>query len=113
MGQPTSSCDLCGMSFARSDNLQRHMRTCNGRGVSTAVAAATTIPVPATTVRPRPTGKLLTRRSLEGDVEQFTVNMKEAKNLSTLKKVIAVFKPAIVKSQQARRAYKFQVAVSS
>ena len=38
------------------------MRTCTGRGVATDVADATTtsaVPAPATTVRPRSTGKLL------------------------------------------------------
>ena len=44
-----------------------------------------------------------------GAVQQFTVNMKEAKRLSTLKKSIDVFKPEMV---QFHRAYKFQVAVS-
>ena len=97
------------------------MRNCTARGVATAVAAATTtsaIPATATnTTAVRPIGKLLftlqqTRRALGGAVEQFTVNMKEAKRLSTLKKAIDVFKPAMVKFQQDHRAYKFQVAVS-
>ena len=57
------------------------------------------------------TGKLLTRRSLEGAVEQFTVNMKEAKQHSTLKKAIAVSKPAMVKFQH-EHVTKFQIAVS-
>ena len=38
--------------------------------------------------------------------------MNEAKRLSTLKKAIDVFKPAMVTFQQEHRAYKFQVAVS-
>ena len=38
--------------------------------------------------------------------------MKEAKRLSTLKKDIDVFKPAMVKFHQEHRAYKLQVAVS-
>ena len=46
-----------------------------------------------------------------GAVEQFTVNMKEAKRLSTLQKIIDVSKPAMVKFQQEHRAYKFQVFV--
>ena len=41
-----------------------------------------------------------TRKSLGGAVEQLTVNMKEANNLSALKKVIAVCTSAIGKSQQ-------------
>ena len=89
--QPKSSYDQCGKSFARSDNLHRHMRTCTGRGVTTAVAAVTTtVPTPATTARPRPTGKVL-----------FTL---QQKRLSTLRK-------AMVNFQQVHRTYKFQVAV--
>ena len=53
-----------------------------------------------------------TRRVWGGPVEQFTVNMKEAKRLSTLKKTINAFKPAMAKFQQEHRAYKFQVAAS-
>ena len=95
------------MSFARSDDLERHMRNCNDRGV----AAATTVPAPATTTTTttttttaKPRSRLQftlqqTRRALGGAVEQFTVNMKEAKRLSTLKKAIDVFKPAMVKFQ--------------
>ena len=91
--------------ISRSDNLQRHMRTC-----ASSFFFFTNVPAPATTVRSRPTGKLLftlqqIRRALAGAVEQFTVNMKEATRLSTLKK-------AMVKFQQDHRAYKFQVTVS-
>ena len=43
---------------------------------------------------------------------QFTVNMKEAKNLSALKKAITACTSAIAKFQQEHRAYKFQIAVS-
>ena len=111
--QPPSRCDQCGKSFSRADNLQRHMRNSTGRGVATAVAAATTVPAPAAVPRSRLQFTLQhTRRGLRGDVEQFTVNMKEAKRLSTLKKLIAVFKPAMVKFQQEHLAYKFQVVVS-
>ena len=45
-------------------------------------------------------------------MQQFTVNMKEAQSLSTLEKVIAVFKPVIMYFQQKNNSYKFQVAVS-
>ena len=50
----TSSYGQCGKSFTRADNLQRHMCTCTGCGVATTVAAATTVPAPATTVRHSP-----------------------------------------------------------
>ena len=53
-----------------------------------------------------------TRKSLGGAVEQFTVNMKKANHLSTLKKAIAVFTPVMRKLHQEHRAYKFQIAVS-
>ena len=118
--QPTSICDQCGKLFARSDNLQRHMRNYTGLGVATAVADATNtsaVPAPATsTIAVRPTGKLLftlqqTRRALRGAVKQITVNMKEAKRLSTLKKASDAFKPAMVKFQQEHRAYKFLSAL--
>ena len=53
-----------------------------------------------------------TRKSLGGAVEQFTVNMKEAIDLSTLKKAVAVFTPVMTKFHQEHRAYKFQIVVS-
>ena len=48
----------------------------------------------------------------EGNVQQFTVNMKEAKCLSTLKNALAVFKPVMMDFQQKHSAYNFQIAVS-
>ena len=52
------------------------------------------------------------REAYEGTVQQFTVNMKEAKSLSTLEKAITVFKPIMMDFQQKHNAYKFQIAVS-
>ena len=76
--QPPSSCDLCGRSFSRDDNLQNHMRNCTGHSV--AVAAAITVPAPA--VEPRLKFKWQkTGEALEGNVKQLTVNMKEVKRL--------------------------------
>ena len=86
------------------------MRNCTGRGFAT--TAATTVPALAAEPRSILQFKLQkTREALEGNVQQFTVDMKEAKSLSTLKKAIAVFKPAMVVIQQEHRAYKFQIAV--
>ena len=53
-----------------------------------------------------------TREALEGNVQQFTINMKEAKSLSTLEKAIAVFNPVLMDFQQKHSACKFQIAVS-
>ena len=89
------------------------MRNCTGRGGVTTVAAATTVPSPAVEPRSRLQFKLQkTCEALEDNVQQFTINMKEAKSLSTLKKAIAVFKPVMTDFQQKHNAYKFQVAVS-
>ena len=115
MNQPPSSCDQRGRSFSRADNLQKHMRNCTGRGV--AVAAATTVPAAkkrCTGVAPeRLQFKLQnTREALKGNVQQFTVNIKEAKSLSTLETAVAVFKPVMMDFQQKHSAYKFQIAVS-
>ena len=89
------------------------MRKCTGRGVATTVAAAATVPAPGVESRSRLQFKLQkSREALEGNVQQFTVNMKEGKNLSTLKKTIAVFKPVMTDFQQKHSAYKFQVVVS-
>ena len=41
------------------------------------------------------------------------MNMKELKNLSSLKKAIAVCTSVMAKFQQEHRAYKFQIAVSA
>ena len=85
--QPPSSRDQCGRSFSRAENLRKHMRNCTGRGVATSLPAATTVPAPAVEPRSRLQFKLQKiREALEGNVQQFTVNMKEAKSLSTLKK---------------------------
>ena len=46
----TSSCIQYGKSFSRSDNLERHKRTCTGHRTTSAAA-----PTPVTTVRLRPT----------------------------------------------------------
>ena len=89
---PVFSCDQCERSFARSNNLEKHKRTCTDARVAV-------VPVTAPAAKKRRTGhgvapefKLRkTRKSLGGDVEQFTVNMKEQKHLSKLKKYIAVF----------------------
>ena len=55
---------------------------------------------------------LKTREALEANVQQFTVNLKEVKSLSTLKKDIAVYKPVMMDFPQKHSAYKFQVVVS-
>ena len=52
-----------------------------------------------------------TRKSLGGAVEQFTIDMKEAKHLSALKKAVAVFKHVMAKFHQDDHAYKVQIAV--
>ena len=76
--QPLFSCNQCGRSFNRADNLQTYVHNCTGRGVA----------VPAT--KKRCTGvapeifqfKLQnTREALEGSVQQFTGSIKEAKSL--------------------------------
>ena len=91
------------------------MRNCTGRGVATTVSA------PAAKKRCTSHGvaperlqfKLQkTREALEGNVQQFTVNMKETKSLSTLKKAIAVFKPVMMCFQQKHSAYKSQTDIS-
>ena len=90
--------------------MEKHKRTCTGARVAVPVAA------PAANKRcigDIPEFKLRkTRKSLGGAVEQFTVNMKEVKHLSTLKKSIAVFMPVMTTFHQEHRAYKFQIAVS-
>ena len=53
-----------------------------------------------------------THEALEGNVQQFTVNVKEAKSLSTLQKAIYIFKQVMMNFQQKHSAYKFQIAVS-
>ena len=75
--------------------------------------AAASAPALATTVRP--TGKQQftlqqSRRALGGAIEQLTLNMKEAKRLSTLKK--AVNEPAMTKFHGDHQAYRFQITVS-
>ena len=86
------------------------MRNCTGPGVVVPTAAETR----CTGVAPeRLQFKLQkTREALEGNIQQLTVNMKEAKSLSTLEKAIAVSKPEMMDFQQKHSAYKFQITVS-
>ena len=106
---PIFVCNQCEKLFARSGNLEKHKRTCTGDAV-----AAVAVPVAAPAAKKRRIASEFklrtTRKSLGGDVEQFTVNMKGAGHLSTLKKAIAVFTPVMTKFQQQHRAYKFQIA---
>ena len=71
----------CERSFARSTHLEKHKRTCTQVAI---VPAAKRCDVDSEFKLRK------TRKSLGGDVEQYTVNMKEAKNLSALQKAIAV-----------------------
>ena len=107
---PVFDYDQCGKSFARSGNLEKHKRTCTGDAV---VAVAVPVATPAAKKRRIGTEFKLqkTHKSLGGAVEQFTVNMEDARHLSTLKEAIAVFTPVMTKYQQAHHAYKFQIAV--
>ena len=85
------------------------MRNCTGRGVAVPAAKKR-----CTGVAPeRLQFKLQkTLEALGGSVQQFIVNMKEAKSLSTVEKAIPVFKPVMLNFQQKHSAYKFQIAVS-
>ena len=84
--------------FARPSNLEKRKRTCTGGQLAAPAAKKNCIGV-------TPEFKLRnTRKSLGGAVEQFTVNMKEAKNLSALKKAIAVCTPVMTKFQQEHHA---------
>ena len=89
MSRKTSSCNKCGKSFTRSTGLRKHIGTCTG------VPAAVVPAVAALTARKRRTAhgvsperlkfKLQkTREALDGNVQQFTVDVKGAKSLSTL-----------------------------
>ena len=99
---PVFGCDQCERSFARSSNLEKHKRTCTGGQVAAPATKKRCISVfPELKLRK-------THKSLGGAAEQFTVNMKEAKNLSAMKKAIAV----MTKFQKEHHAYKFQIAVS-
>ena len=92
--------------------MEKHRRTCTGAPVVPTVA------VPAAKKRcPGVAPERLhfklqkTRETLEGNVLQFSVNLKRVKSLSTLEKAIAVFRPVMKYFQQKHSAYKFQIAV--
>ena len=90
--------------------MEKRKRTCTGGQVAVPVAA------PAAKKRcisVAPEFKLQKiHKSLGSAVEQFTVNMKEAKHLSPLKKAIAVCMSVMTKFHQENCAYKFQIAIS-
>ena len=90
------------------------MRNCTGRCV-----AVPTVAVPAAKKRCIGVAPEIlqfkfqkTSEALEGSVQQFSVNMKEAKSISALERAIAVFEPVMMDFQQKHYAYKFQIAVS-
>ena len=105
---PILDCNQCGKSYARPGSLELHKRTCVGGRESVVAPAA----------KRRRTGDVAqefevrrTRKSLGGVVEQFTIDTKEAKHLSALKKAVVVFKPVMAKFHPDHQAYKFQVTV--
>ena len=88
------SCNQCERSFGRC-NLEKHKRNCTVGQVAVPVAA--------------PAAKK--RRIGVAPEFKFTVTMKEARHLSTLKEAIAVFTHVRKTFHQGHRAYKFQIAV--
>ena len=101
---PFFSCDQCERLFTRSNNLEKHKRTYTGGQVA--------VPVAAPAAKKRYTGVAPEFQLLGGVVEEFTVNMKEAKHLSPLKKAITVFKPVMTTVHQEHHVCKFQIVVS-
>ena len=102
MNQPLFS--QCERSFNRSNNLHMHMHTCTRRGVPTVTVPAVKKGFTGVS-RKRLQCKLQkTREALKCSVHQFTVNMKEAKSLSTLEKTISVFQPVMMDFQQEHSA---------
>ena len=102
---PVFDCNQCDRSLARSDNLEKHKRTCPVGAVAAPAAKKRRIDgaVPVAAARKRriaPECKLQkTRASLGGAVEQFAVNMKEENHLSAMEKAIAVFTPVMTTFQ--------------
>ena len=88
---PVFISNQCERSFARSGNLENHKGTGTGGAVVVPVAA------PAAKKRRIGVAPEFKLRQTRGAVEQFTVNMKEARHLSALKEAIAVFTPVMTK----------------
>ena len=76
--QPPYSCDHCGRSFNRVDNLQNHLRDCTDRSVVTTVTAATTVPA----AKKRCTGHGVTPERLQLKVERQVKHWKVIYNNS-------------------------------
>ena len=98
--------DQCGRSFNKADNLQNHMGNCTGRGVVVPTVAVPVVKKRFTGVGPERLQFKLQKTcdTLEGNVQQFPVNMKEAKSHSTLEKAIAVFEQVMMDFQQKHSA---------
>ena len=104
---PAFSCDQFQKTFARSNNLELHKRTCVGR-----------VAVAAPAAKRRRAGDIVsegtvrkTRRSLGGPAELFPVDMKGANHLSAFQGAIIAFKPSMTNYHQCHRSYKFQISV--
>ena len=94
-------CTQCGKSLTRSANPEMHKRTCNGR----VTVPATTVPTSTTTATDKLQFTLQqSRKALRGAVKHITINMMEAKRLSTLKKVLNVAWPAMTTFHQEHQA---------
>ena len=107
VNQPLFSCDQYRRSFNRAGNLQRHMCNCT---VAVSIVAVPAAKKRCTGVAPeRLQFKLQkTCEALKCNVQQFTVSMKEAKSLSTLKEATAIFKPAMMNFQQKHSTNNFK-----
>ena len=79
--QPPFSCDQCGR-YSTELIICKHMRNCTGLGVAVPTAAMTAAKKHCTGVAPEILQFKLqkTCEALKGSVQQFTVNMKEAKS---------------------------------
>ena len=103
--QPLCSCDQCGRSSNTADNLQTHMLNCTGRFVAVPTVAVPAVEKRCTVVAPEILQK--TCEPFEGSVQQFAVNMKEAKTAFNIREGYICFQSVMMDFQQKRSAHKF------
>ena len=109
--QHTSTCDQCGKTFNRKDNLVKHLQHCTGhrpppqQQQQEQQQQHTTAPPPTFTINHRYT-------SMRDAVKRYNIDMQEAHYLDHLSTALHLLLPSMKTYQDKHHAYKFQVAIT-
>ena len=109
--QPASTCDQCGKTFNRKDNMLKHLQHCTGHRPPPQLPQQqhqqhTTISSPPTfTISHRYT-------SMGGAVKRYNIDMQETQHLGHLSTALHLLLPTMKTFQVKHHAYKFRDAIT-